>query len=61
MAPHLTDMELDQLNAWKRNKTPKEMHSALAHQRFKKNIDPVSLGAVRKALRGATPKVFLRN
>ena len=57
LSPHLTPAELDQSMQWKGKKTPNEVHALLASQRFDKDIEPVNLPSVRKALRSSTRAV----
>ena len=54
MAPHLTSSELDQILEWKGHKRTKEILDMLAEQRTWQGVQPFSLSAIRKALRGNT-------
>ena len=54
MAPHLDELELDQVMKWKGKKGTTEMHTLLAQQRLERGIEPAGCDAIRKALRGAT-------
>ena len=55
MPPHLSPEELDFMQAQAHaNKSPVQIHAALAKQRARKNLDEPDLTTVRRALKGVS-------
>ena len=61
MAPHLTKKELDLVRVLGgRDKTPAEIHARIVTSRGQKQLEPPEIGAVRRALKGMTFRVGLK-